>query len=288
MKERHMSESTELTKAQAKELAALYSNTGIEDRIGEGQEGASAGDYAMPFLALLQSGSPQVKRTDPRYMPEAREGMLMNTVDHELFDTENGGITVVPCAYRRAFVEWRTRESGGGYVKEHDPSKVVQDNDRNFHIDGVGTTFRDDKNRDILRENGNEIKDTRYWYVLVIRDDGTAEPAVIGMTRTQVKPSQTWFNTAAKNIWPDGVKRAGAPPLYVWTYRIGVKPQQKDDHSFWNFTVQRGLGVTDPAVLNAAMQLHDSVKAGSVREATDTLRTTESDSEATESAAENY
>ena len=51
----------ELTKAQSKELAALYEDTGIEERAGEATEGATQDDYAMPFLSLLQSGSPQCK-----------------------------------------------------------------------------------------------------------------------------------------------------------------------------------------------------------------------------------
>lgn len=263
-----MSEETkELTKTQSKELASVYADLGIESRAGEGQKNATQADYAMPFLSLLQSGSPQVKRTDSRFIQGAEEGMFFNTVEKELYPGSEG-VAVIPVAYRRAFVEWKLRESGGGYVGEHPVGKEPE-------------THIDDKNRDIL-ENGNELKDTRYWYVLVVKDDAAPEPAVIGMTRTQIKPSRAWFNMCSKDMWPDGVSRGDAPPLYVWSYLLKAVPQQKDDNSFWNYDVRRAEPVTDPDVLRAAMKLHDSIEAGDIREATETLD--DSEEEAADSA----
>lgn len=246
-----------LTTAQSKELAALYASTGVEERAGEGSKGATSEDYAMPFLSLLQSGSPQVKKTDARFIKEAQEGNFYNTVDKELFDGETG-VTIVPCAYRRAFVEWIVREEGGGYCGEFLPGAEP-------------ATVVDEKNRDIIKESGHELKDTRYWYVLVIREDGTFEPAVIGMTRTQIRPSKAWFNLKSKNVWPDGKQRVAAPPDYVWTYIVKSVPQQKDDNSFWNFDITRSEPVMNAAIIEAAKALHDSVKAGNIREATETL-----------------
>ncbi len=263
-----------LTTAQSKELASHYDDLGIEDRAGEGQEGATSEDYAMPFLALLQSGSPQVKRTDPRCVEGASEGMFMNTVDKELFPGEEG-VPFVPCAYRRAIVEWITREEGGGYVGEYLPGAEP-------------ATVTDEKNRDIIKESGHELKDTRYWYGFVIREDGSFEPAVIGMTRTQLKPSKAWFNLASKNVWPDGVARTKAPPFYVWTYILKSIPQQKDEFSFWNFEVTRGVPVLDAAIIEAAKTLHDSVKAGQVKAATDSLAETEGDADDAASGSDSY
>jgi len=258
---------TAMTKAQSKELAALYADTGIEERAGEASENATQEDYAMPFLSLLQSGSPQCKKTDPRRIEGAEEGMFFNTVDKTVYNSENG-VIFVPCGYRRSFVEWKLREDGGGFVGEYLPGEEPP-------------TVTDDKNRDIL-ENGNELKDTRYWYGFVINEDGSSDASVIGLTRTQLKPSKAWFNLVTKNVWPDGVQRAKEPPMYVWSYRLKAVPQQKDDHSFWNWDVTRDAPVTDRGVLNAGKQLHDSVKAGTVKRADDTV----SDAEATEDASD--
>lgn len=262
-------ESKALTKAQSKELAELYKSTGIEDRAGEGQENATQDDYAMPFLSLLQSGSPQCKKTDPRKVEGAEEGMFFNTVEKTVYDDENG-VRFIPCAYIRRFVEWKLREDGGGFVKDYIPGEEPR------------IIAQDEKNRDIL-ENGNELKDTRYVYGFVVNADGSTDAAVIGMTRTQLKPSKAWFNMRAKNVWPDGVLRAKAPPDYVWSYRLTSVPQQKDDHSFWNWDVTRDLPVMDAGVLEACKNLHDSVKAGEVRRADDSLSETE-ESGSTESS----
>lgn len=259
-----MTEETKaMTTAEKKNLAALYADTGVEERAGEASENATQDDYAMPFLSLLQSGSPQCKKTDPRRVEGAEEGMFFNTVDKSVYDSEDG-VVFVPCGYRRSFVEWKLREDGGGFVGEYLPGEEPP-------------TVTDDKNRDIL-ENGNELKDTRYWYGFVINADGSSDAAVIGMTRTQLKPSKAWFNLVTKNVWPDGKQRSKEPPMYVWSYRLKSVPQQKDDHSFWNWDVTRDAPVTDAGVLNAGKQLHDSVKAGDVKRADDSV----SDSEATD------
>jgi hypothetical protein len=270
MKDRQMT--TAMTKAQSKELADLYKSAGIEDRAGEGQEYATQDDYAMPFLSLLQSGSPQCKKTDPRRVEGAEEGMFFNTVEKTVYDSEEG-VRFIPCAYRRSFVEWKLREDGGGFCGEFLPGEEPR-------------TVADEKNRDIL-DNGNELKDTRYWYGFVVNEDGSTDAAVIGMTRTQLKVSKAWFNMKAKNIWPDGVARLKAPPDYVWSYRLKSVPQQKDDHSFWNWDVTRDAPVMDAAVLEACKNLHDSVKAGDIRRADDSIAETEggnSDSSNSESS----
>ena len=257
-----MTDSKAMTAAGKKDLAKLYADQGIEERAGEASVDATQEDYAMPFLSLLQSGSPQCKKTDPRMVEGAEEGMFFNTVDKTVYGDEDG-VLFVPCGYRRSFVEWSLREDGGGYRGEFMPGEEPK-------------TVTDEKNRDIM-DNGNELKDTRYWYGFVINPDGSSDAAVIGMTRTQLKPSKAWFNLVTKNVWPDGVQRAKEPPMYVWAYRLKSVPQQKDDHSFWNWDVTRDAPVTDAGVLNAGKNLHDSVKAGNVKRADDSV----ADSEAT-------
>jgi len=259
-----MSESKELTTAQSKELADVYSDLGIEDLAGMGSEDmTSADDYAMPFLSLLQSGSPQCKKSDARYVKGAEEGAFFNTVEKEVYGDE---VTIVPVAYRRAFVEWKLREEGGGYCGEFLPGEQP-------------STETDEKNRDIM-DNGHELKDTRYWYVLVVKD-GEIEPAVIGLTRTQIRPSKALANMVTKDVWPDGVKRGKAPPFFVWQYNAKSVPQQSDEYAFVNWEFSRGAPVTDRNILEAAKQLREAVKAGAVREATESLdeESVDSDSE---------
>ena len=47
---------------------------------GTGLEDASAEDYAIPFLRILQGGSPQVKKSEGKYIQGSEEGDIFNTV----------------------------------------------------------------------------------------------------------------------------------------------------------------------------------------------------------------
>ena len=53
--------------------------------LGRGFEEADADSFAIPFLAMLQKGTPQADPDDPAYIKGAKPGMFMNTVTLELF-----------------------------------------------------------------------------------------------------------------------------------------------------------------------------------------------------------
>ena len=80
---------------------------------GLGRESMSITDMALPYLLILQSLSPQVKKSSPQRVDGAEEGDIFNTVTQELFASEDG-INVIPCAFQKAWVEWAPRDSGGG------------------------------------------------------------------------------------------------------------------------------------------------------------------------------
>jgi hypothetical protein len=265
-KEEDRMNETALTKADEKAIANVMDQFGLEDRAGEGLEGTDQEAFATPFLSILQSGSPQVKRTDAKCIEGAVEGQLMNTVSFELFDGEKG-ITIIPCAYRRAYVEWIVRENGGGYVGEYLPGEQPE-----IEVD--------EKNRDIIvntgeGHDGHELKDTRYHYILVVRENGSVEPMIVGMSRTQLKPSKSLMYMIAKNVWPDQIERTSTPPSYVWSYNLKVVPQTAKENSFWNWQATRGTGVTEPAHMQAAIDFHKAVQSGQVREATASQAETE-------------
>ena len=93
----------------------------LEGQSGAGFEDTDADDYAIPFVAVLQKGSPQVDPDDGAYINGAKPGLFYNTVTGELFKD----ITVIPCARRREFVEWVPRDEGGGLIGRHDPDSDV-------------------------------------------------------------------------------------------------------------------------------------------------------------------
>ena len=71
---------------------------------GTGLEEAGADDYAIPFLRVLQSMSPQLKKSDGKYIQGAEEGMFFNTVTESIYDGTEG-VSIIPCAYKKKYIE---------------------------------------------------------------------------------------------------------------------------------------------------------------------------------------
>jgi hypothetical protein len=236
------------TDVALKQQQALMA-TAMNDDAGSGFEEASASAYAIPFLQILQSGSPQCKKSDGAYIKGAEEGMLYNTVTGEIFDGEKG-IEVIPVHYSNRFIEWKPRESGGGFVAEH----------------LVGTTpptRKDEKGRDVL-PNGNTLVDTRNHYVMVRQPDGTLTPALITMASTQLKKSRQWMSKmqGIKIKTPAGFVTA---PMMSRIYRITTQPEQNDKGSWFGFRIELVGMVEDVAEYNEAKAFRDAVKSGTAR-----------------------
>jgi hypothetical protein len=194
---------------------------------GEGFAGATKDDLAIPFLVILQSNSPQVKAQRRRVHRRCREGMLFNRVTKELYDPVKKPLYVIPCAYDRHFVEWRIRENGGGFKGQHS----VEEGERLLE-----KSMRDDKNRDII-ESGNQLNDTRTFYVMVYNEEGFATPALITMTSTQIKKAKSWYmqQNMLKLKGPNGPY---TPPMYASKWRITTVPESNEKGSWmgWAFT----------------------------------------------------
>ena len=54
--------------------------------------------------------SPEVNKRDGKYVEGAEPGKIINTVTNQLYDT----INVVPCHYKRQYIEWQDRGTSSG------------------------------------------------------------------------------------------------------------------------------------------------------------------------------
>jgi hypothetical protein len=54
---------------------------------GRGLENITNDDITIPRLAIVQSGSPQRKKKDEKYIEGAEEGNMFNTVTNQLYDS---------------------------------------------------------------------------------------------------------------------------------------------------------------------------------------------------------
>lgn len=223
------------------EVAAMLAQTDTR----QGAEEAGSDAYAMPFLTILQSGSPQVKRGSSQQIEGATEGMLLNTATNETHSGETG-VNLVPVYYRQAFVEWIPRLQGGGFVAEHSPATRPV------------TKVDPDTGRDVM-SSGNELVDTRYHYCVRIIDleRGVFEPVVIAAASTGVKKSKRWMSQM------DQVRYNGQPlprTFQIWNATTVV--EQKDQYTWSNWAFKYVAPVSTRALATFVREFYERLRSG--------------------------
>lgn len=240
-----------IVKQTPQELAMASS---FEDDSGSGFEEADQQSFAIPFVSILQSGSPQCKKSEGEYIKGAEEGMLFNSASDEVFDGEKG-LLVIPCHYRRVFIEWKSRDDGGGFVAEHgvgDGEELLK------------TCEIDEKNNRVL-PNGNHLSDTRVHYCLLVNSEGEAEPVVISMASTQIKKSRKWMTVMRQIRMHRADKSAFNPPMYSHTYLLTTVPESNDQGSWMGWKMVKEAVVANPDHYADAKAFRDNVVAGTAK-----------------------
>ena len=247
-----MAKTKEVVKREAAELAMTE---GFEQDAGVGFEGTNQDDVQTPFLICLQKGSPQVDEDNDKAptLEGAKTGMLFDSVTQELFDGEEG-VVVIPCHYKRAFVQWGDRDSGGGFLGEFSPDDPI-----------VGTTTKNDKGQDVL-EDGSLLADTRTYYILMVKPSGDLIPMIIAMSSTQIKKSKRWM-TIMRTLKVQGSQGLFNPPMFSHQYRIQTIPESNAKGNWRGLDITLDGPIVDGAVYEQAKSFHELAKAGNVKPA---------------------
>jgi len=232
---------------EKKEYAVALGNT-FEDDANSGFEGMSQDDFALPFLRLLTNTSPEVGTVDG-----AMPGMIMNTVTGELYDGKKG-ITVIPVAYVRQYIEWAPRGSGSGAPVAIYPATS----------DVLSRTHREPgDNKDYL-DSGNYIENTANHYVMVINSSGIPEPALITMKSTQLKKSRKW-NSMLMSTKLLGKNGPFTPPMYSHLYRLTTQAESNDKGKWFGWEIEKIGPVEDMNAYSAAKSFALQINSGEVK-----------------------
>lgn len=229
-------------------LPAFLENMSVPDGAGLSTD---AKDFLLPFLAIAQSNSPQLKRQQAdKYIEGMKAGDIFNTATNEFWDGDEG-IMVVPAFYQKAEVEWILRSDGGGYVDTHSADTKLLNDVQNVEMpDG----------RKIRKlPNGHQLVETRYHFV--ITDNGAA---VVALTSTGLQVSRQWM-TLMKNvkIGPVGAKKIA--PSFSRVYKLKTIYRQNDAGDWFQFAVEEVGWVQNPDLFNEAKSFwEESTKAGVV------------------------
>ncbi len=213
----------------------------------QGAQNISQEDLALPFLKILGQLSPEVNKTHGKYVEGAESGKIINTVTNELYDK----ISVVPCHYKRQYIEWQDRgASSGAPVAIHDADSDI-----------VSQTTRDKSYKDRL-PNGNYLENTANHFVLVVGKN--PETALISMKSTQLKVSRKW-NSMMMGIKLQGKNGLFTPPTYSHIYNLSTVQMSNDKGTWFGWDVAKAGPVEDKSIYDMSKSFAESVNKGDVQ-----------------------
>ena len=213
----------------------------------QGAQNISQEDLALPFLKILGQLSPEVNKTHGKYVEGAEPGKIINTVTNELYDK----ISVVPCHYKRQYIEWQDRgASSGAPVAIHDADSDI-----------VSQTTRDKSYKDRL-PNGNYLENTANHFVLVVGKN--PETALISMKSTQLKVSRKW-NSMMMGIKLQGKNGLFTPPTYSHIYNLSTVQMSNDKGTWFGWDVAKAGPVENKSIYDMAKSFAESVNKGDVQ-----------------------
>ena len=218
----------------------------FEADANQGAQNISQEDLALPFLKILGQLSPEVNKRDGKYVEGAEPGKIINTVTNELYDS----IDVVPCHYKRQYIEWQDRgQSTGAPVAIHDADSDI-----------ISQTVRGKDYKDRLL-NGNYLDNTANHFVLVLSKNPAT--ALISMKSTQLKVSRKW-NSMMMGLKMQGKNGLFTPPTYSHIYNLKTVQMSNDKGTWFGWDVSKVGPVTDKSFYDMAKNFAISVGKGEV------------------------
>ena len=223
-------------------LASMFE----QDQAG-GMQGMGSDDFAMPFLRVLGQLSPEVNERDAKYVDGAKAGMIFNTVTKQTYDGEKG-LNIIPCGYKREYVEWSDRGEGTSAPVAIHPvsSGIIKEATR-------GADWKD------RLPSGNYLENTATYFVLT--ED--LQTALISMKSTQLKVSRSW-NSMMNSIKLKGKNGLFTPAAYSHVYNLSTVQQSNDKGTWFGWNVSLVGPVQARPLYEQAKGFGESVMKGAV------------------------
>ena len=206
---------------------------------GQGLEEASREDFAIPFLNVLQSLSPQADADGDAYVDGAKPGMIFNNVTQEIYDGAEG-IVVVPCHFEKTYNEFVPRDAGGGWRGSYDSKEAA----------------------DEACAPGNEIVDTANHYLLYQSADGTWQPALLSCTSTKLKASRQWNAKMRLIQHPKAEGGSFIPATFAQTWIVKTIRTENQHGKFYIIGTEYVGLVASSDLYAAAKAFRESVQSG--------------------------
>jgi hypothetical protein len=235
-----------------------------EDYGGAGFEGADRDSFAIPFLQVLQKMSPLVDEDSPKYIQGAKAGMFYNTVTGKLYDGK-AGVQIIPCGYKRSFIQWGARDGDGGFKGEFTPEQFAAMVENKEVTLLNGKAYVPDKDGLVNEKKSDYIADTRSHYVLAIDPDGgEIGMAVVSLAGTLTKASRTLMTLLQqKKVNTPTGKRT--PPTFANVVRMTTVPMSNDKGSWSGVKFELEGMVNERQTFEDAKEFYKNINSGKIK-----------------------
>jgi hypothetical protein len=190
----------------------------LDQMSGQGFDGMSGNDFAIPFLKILQMNNPECIDGDPAYVTGAKAGMFMNTLTKRLY---GGEISLIPIKYEALWLQWAPNR--GGLRGRCAPGS----------IDVKGDPFTG-----LTDKDGNDVVENMVFYVLVADhlEDG---PLVFPLSSTGLKHGKNWNTQISLRRLPSG-NRA---PYFSSVWKLKLVLNSNDDGKWYQIGTKSNTNV---------------------------------------------
>ena len=239
---------TTAVEEKKKSEVAMFDASMMEADAGSGINDLGSDDLALPFLKILSGLDSKLDDLD-----NAKRGDIINSVTDEVYKGKEG-VDVIPCAYERVYIQWAPRGEGSGA-----PSSVYKTKDECPEVERSS-----EDNKDYLTDgSGQYIEETHQHYVLILKDDGSADQALIAMKSTQLKKSRKW-NSMMLSATIKGKNGMFTPPRFGFIYHLKSVGEENSKGSWHGWEMSRKEPVSSADVYAKAKAFAESIKKGGV------------------------
>ena len=235
---------TTAVEEKKKSEVAMFDASMMEADAGSGINDLGSDDLALPFLKILSGLDSKLDDLD-----NAKRGDIINSVTDEVYKGKEG-VDVIPCAYERVYIQWAPRGEGSGA-----PSSVYKTKDECPEVERSS-----EDNKDYLTDgSGQYIEETHQHYVLILKDDGSADQALIAMKSTQLKKSRKW-NSMMLSATIKGKNGMFTPPRFGFIYHLKSVGEENSKGSWHGWEMSRKEPVSSADVYAKAKAFAESIK----------------------------
>jgi hypothetical protein len=200
-------------------------------------------NITVPRLKIIQSASPERKKSDGAYQEDADEGDFINTLTKELIKG-NTGFLFVPVKRQVIYLEWGSLEKGGGLINNYGEDKTVFSK----------TPISDFGKR--ITENGNTIEETHTVFGFIINlEKQEMEPILLSFSKTQIKKMKQW-NALIRYFMDKKTNRQ--LPEFAGVYKITTVTEKNSKGEWYNYEIKQ-MGKT-LGIPNIGQKVYDAAK----------------------------